>query len=202
MTGNILPGLVALGVMLVAGAASAASCGPEKARVVSPFTNGSGGWGSNTPAEVAWQSSGGNPGGYLLFTDATNATTYIDAPKTYRGSYAALNGLGYITFQHKIFSESNVNGYDPYEIRLYGPGGSATFTGGTPTAGSTSWLTVVAPLVEADWSVTSGTWTGLLANVTDLQIDIELVSNSTVPNDVEAIDNVAVVSKPCGFYSP
>ncbi len=50
--------------------------------------------------------------------------------------------------------------------------------------------------------MTSGTWTGLLANVTDMQIDIELVSNSSIPTDVEAIDNVAVVSKPCGFYSP
>lgn len=63
---------------------------------------------------------------------------------------------------------------------------------------------MVVPLVAGDWTVTSGTWEQLLANVTDLQIDIELVSNASIPGDtdIEGIDNIALISLPCGFYAP
>lgn len=40
----------------------------------------------------------------------------------------------------------------------------------------------------------SGTWLGLLANVTQLQIPIELVTNNQIPGDtdIEGIDNVTL----------
>jgi len=185
------------------GAAQAASC-PQKTIASSLFKTGLDKWKSNTPAEIAWASSGGNPDGYVQFTDATSAGTYIDAPTTYHGSYAALNGAGYITYQHQIFSETGVTAYSPYEVRLSGPGGAAKFDGTTPNSATSGWVTVVAPLVSGDWTVTSGTWSALLANVTDLQIDIELVTNQTIPGDtdIEGIDNIALISKPCGFFSP
>jgi hypothetical protein len=48
------------------------------------------------------------------------------------------------------------------------------------------------PLIQADWTINSGTWSGLLANVTQLQIPMELVTNDTIPGDTdhEGIDNV------------
>jgi hypothetical protein len=161
-------------------------------------------WTSNTPAEIRRESSGGNPGGFIQFTDKSSASTYVDAPALFHGSYASLDGAGYITYQHNIISETGVTAYSPYEIRLSGPGGAAKFDGTTPTSATTGWVTVVAPLVSGDWTVTSGTWAALLANVTDLQIDIELVTNQTIPGDtdIEGIDNIALVSLPCGFYTP
>jgi hypothetical protein len=197
--------LSALALLAVAGGSAHAgtSCAPNVA-IASNFTTGAQGWTSNTPAEVAWQSTGGSPGGFIQFTDQTGNSTYIDAPASYHAAYTKLNNAGYITYQHAIIAETGVTSYSPYEIRLSGPGGAAKFDGSPPTATSTGWVTVVAPLVSADWTVTSGTWTGLLASVTDLQIDIELVTNATIPGDtdIEGIDNVAIVSVPCGFYSP
>jgi hypothetical protein len=51
-------------------------------------------------------------------------------------------------------------------------------------------------LVEADWKLESGTWKGLLADVTELQIPIELVTNDAIPGDTdhEGIDNVILSS--------
>ncbi len=197
-----LIGATAMAAVAILAAAPAGAACKLKTVVSSTFNKNLDGWTSNTPAEVVWRSSGGNPGGFVQFTDMTGATTYIDAPASYHGSYSALDGAGFITFQHAILQEVNVSSYDPYQIFLSGPNGAAMFNGGTPTAASTGWLTVAAPLVAADWTVTSGTWSGLLANVTDLQIVIELVGNNNSGTDIEGIDNVAVASQSCGFGIP
>ena len=160
------------------------------------------GWTSNTPTEVAWRSTGGNPTGVAIFTDQSAAGTYLDAPAKFLSpaiSFSKLSGKGYISWQHKIGPQKNVQSVSPYEIRLSGPGGAAKFDGSIPPVTPQSWQTVVAPLAEADWTVTSGTWNGLLANVTDMQIDIELVTNNDNNNDTEFLDNIEVVSHPGGF---
>ena len=61
-------------------------------------------------------------------------------------------------------------------------------------------MTVVAPLVEADWAMSNGgNWSDLLANVTSIQIPMEMVSNSGGETDQEAMDNIELVSHPAGF---
>jgi hypothetical protein len=57
---------------------------------------------------------------------------------------------------------------------------------------------VAAPLLETQWTVTGGIWADLLANVQGIQIDIELINNSG-GTDIEAIDNIELVSHPKGF---
>ena len=160
------------------------------------------GWTSNTLAEVAWQATCGNPTGVAIFKDQSSAGTYLDAPAKFLSPAIAstkLSGKGYISWQHKIGPQKNVQSVSPYEIRLSGPNGAAKFDGSVPPVTPQSWQTVVAPLLEADWTVTSGTWDGLLANVTDLQIDIELVTNNGNNNDTEFLDNIEIVSHPGGF---
>jgi hypothetical protein len=153
------------------------------------------GWTSNTPSQISWSKTGGNPGGFVLFEDETGDWTVLDAPAKFLGSYSALNTVGTISFDHKIISETDIASFSPYEVDLSGPGGSATWTGATPT-GLTGWVTVNVPLVQSDWHLNSGTWAGLLANVAQLQIPIELVTNQSSPGDVdhEGIDNVALSS--------
>jgi hypothetical protein len=188
--------------LCIAGAAHAACT--QKTVASSAFAAGLQGWKSNTPAQVAWQSSGGNPGGFIQFMDMTNGTTYLDAPPSFRGNYAPLENDGYLTYQHQIISETGVTAYSPYEIRLSGPGGAAKFDGTTPSSATSGWVTIVAPIVAGDWTLTGGTWPALLANVTDVQIDIELVTNQTIPGDtdIEGIDNIALISRSCAFFTP
>jgi PEP-CTERM motif len=162
------------------------------------FDNDLGGWTSNTPAQVTWSSTGGNPGGFANFLDATGAGTYIIAPSQYLGDYQTLglNGTGTISFDHKIIAETGVIQYNPYEVFLAGPGGAATWEGSTPT-GLTPWVTQTATLNTSDgWTVTSGSWSGLMNNVTSLEIQIELVKNQDNSVDQEGIDNVALTAVP------
>jgi PEP-CTERM motif len=161
----------------------------------STFDTGLDGWTSNTPSQISWSKTGGNTGGFILFEDETNDWTVVNAPSAFLGNYTALNGVGTISFDHKIIAETGIQSLSPYEIDLSGPGGSATWTGATPK-GVTGWVTLNVPLVKSDWTINSGTWNGLLANVTQLQIPVELVTNDTIPGDTdhEGIDNVILSS--------
>jgi hypothetical protein len=161
----------------------------------STFDTSLDGWTSNTPSQISWSKTGGNPGGFISFEDTTNDWTVVNAPATFLGNYSALNSVGTISFDHKIIAETGIQSLSPYEVDLSGLGGSATWTGATPK-GVTGWVTLNVPLVQSDWTINSGTWTGLLADVTQLQIPIELVTNDTIPGDTdhEGIDNVILSS--------
>ncbi len=158
-------------------------------------------WTSNTPSEVKWTSSGGNPGGYARFEDASSTGTYIAAPAKFQLDYEALglDGSGVISFDHKIFASGSGDTYAPYMITLSGPKGIATWTGDMPvvTNGTTPWVTVTAPLIQSDWTVMSGSWSGLMEKVSGLEIQMELVVNpSGTGSDTEGIDNVILATVP------
>src|SRR3569832_1450864 len=169
------------------------------------FDSDLGGWTTNSPPDVQWNATGGNPGGEALFNDVTNGVgTIMIAPASFLSpavNYTKLNGKAYISYQHLMVKETGVIGIGNYNIVMSGPGGTATFTGATAIVlpKKNPWVAVVAPLVEADWSMSSGgSWSALLANVTSIQIPMEMVSNSG-GTDQEAMDNIKLVSHPSGF---
>jgi hypothetical protein len=169
------------------------------------FDSDLGGWTANTPPDVQWNAKGGNPGGEALFTDVTNGVgTIMLAPSNFLSpavNFTKLDGKGYISYQHQMVKETGVLGTGNYNIVMSGPGGTATFTGALAIIlpKKNPWVTVVAPLIEADWVMTSGgSWSALLANVTSIQIPMEMVSNSD-GTDQEAMDNIEIVSHPGGF---
>ena len=173
--------------------------------VETTFDSDLGGWTTNTPPDVSWQSSGGNPGGEAFFTDITlGVGTFLYAPSTFLSpavDFTKLDGKAYISYQHLMVKETGVQSVGNYNIVMSGPGGTATFTGAVAVVldKKNPWTTVVAPLVEADWVMSGGTWAGLLANVTSIQIAMEMVSNDAATKDQEAIDNIEIVSHPGGF---
>ena len=195
---------------LVALAIAGFTCSEAQAGVIasSTFDTGLDGWTSNTPSQIAWQSTGGNPGGYIQFTDASGDSTVVWASSSFLGNYASL-GVSSISFDDNIIAETQVQSVGQYEIDLSGPGGSATFLGNQPPATyPTGWIAVTAAIAvdapPSGWTVTSGTWLGLLANVTQVQIPIELVTNSQSGSwtDVEGIDNVTLTGSPASTPEP
>ena len=183
---------------------STAALATDTAVAQTGFDSDLGGWTTNTSPDVMWKATGGNPGGEASFTDVTNGVgTIMIAPSTFLTpavNFTKLNGKGYISYQHKMVKETGVLSIGNYNIVMSGPNGAATFTGAQAVvlAKNNPWVTIVAPLVEADWVMSSGTWTGLLANVTSIQIPMEMVSNSG-GTDQEAMDNIEIVSHPGGF---
>jgi hypothetical protein len=155
------------------------------------------GWTSNTPAQVRWAPTWGNPGGYAKFVDATAAVTWVLAPSEFLGDWSGLDGVESILFDHKLIDVGEgIEQYCPYTVVISGPGGRATWQGDTPD-GPTGWVGVAAPLVEAGWTVNNGSWGALLGNVDELRIRMELVQN-TVPGDgdIAGLDNIVLTPEP------
>ena len=161
--------------------------------VESAFDSDADGWTGNGN----FATDDGNPGGYMTYPGSTGVAAPSDilAPSKFLGDWSVLDGVGLIEFDHRIFEVGTaVVEFFPYSIGLSGPGGAARWSGPTPT-GPTEWLTFQVPVREQNWTVTSGTWAGLLGNVTSLLLRIELVSNSAGA-DHDGIDNVRISAVP------
>lgn len=139
----------------------------------STFDSGLDGW---TGADIRFVVSIGNPAGALEFQETYRANaTYALAPAKFLGDWSALDGTGDISYDHRVpllFSPGFYGAAVEREIRLAGPGGAATWIGSLPAFNS-SFVTVTAPLSESAWTVTSGTWQGLLANVTSFELRVD-----------------------------
>jgi len=138
-----------------------------------------------------------------VFADHGGAQAYLIAPASYLAgaiNYKKLDGKAYFAWQHQVVQEIDARDNFPYQIAISGPGGSATFTASRPTLSNVGpWRQLVAPLVEADWTVTSGTWRQILADVESVHITIEQFANGDINEDAEAIDNIELVLRPKGF---
>lgn len=162
----------------------------------SNFDSGAQGW--QLPASTQWEAVGGNPGGYLLgaIEESSNATSVASAPAAYLGSWRALECAGWLRFDYRRFSNGSgtISQFLPLTVKIRGgtdnPNGEATWTGPIITA-PTQWLSFYVPIAfAAGWSVSAGSWSDILTNVTSLTIQIELVANSGASDDKAGLDNV------------
>ena len=114
------------------------------------------------------------------------------------GDLSALDGGGELTFDYRRFTNGggSVLAFLPVTVTLGGPGGAARWEGEAFTM-PTDWVPITVPFTESEWTITGGTWSGLLDNVTSLSIVLELVSNTLPPEDFNGVDNVRLTNS-CG----
>jgi len=146
-----------------------------------------------TGSELMFQPSGGNPGGYMEFTDVeVDRTTWFLAPVGLLGDWSDNDG-GSITFDQKVFDGGSASplAITPYAVALIGPGGVASWQGSNPS--TYDWVSVMVPIHEGSWNVTSGSWDALLDDVMAFGIKAELISNSS---DVVGVDNIVIAEAP------
>ncbi len=173
------------------------------AAVVSTFDSGLDGWIGDNPGEVSFAAVGGNPGGFARFDDKSATGGVLIAPSKFLGNWSALDGSETISYDFRTITSGSHIGAGPRRIELEGPGGVAAFFGSLPCAGqfcSSSFETIVAPLIEANWTVTSGSWLALLANVTSFRIAGDHYTTLSV-GDSEGFDNITLSGNP-GAASP
>ncbi|MFX0200226.1 MAG: hypothetical protein ACFFCW_29250 [Candidatus Hodarchaeota archaeon] len=163
--------------------------------VSSMFDTDLDGWTSNTPSEIYWEATNGNPDGYLRFVDSSGERTYAYAPNKFLGDWSPLNGVGVLSFDQKVFYAGSINTINPYTVLISGPGGDATWEGATPP-GQTDWISIEVCVNETDWTINAGTWDAILNNVTKLEILMELVNNHGTDKDRTGLDNVALTPVP------
>ena len=160
--------------------------------VTTSFTTGFEGWTFVNPSGSSWQSSGGNPGGYVRFDDLgpANGGQFL-APASYLGNWTSYDGVGSLSADAQLFVlPPQAFAFPSFSIS--GPGGSAFWTASVPS-GPFGWTTFTAPITASQWSIRSGSWAAILANVTQLLI---FMPASSVGGEITGIDNVTLVPAP------
>jgi len=180
--------------MLVVSASSARS---NNIVASSTFDSSLDGWYSDAPQQIQLQGSGGNSGGYLQFHDTTFNNPWVFAPQEFLGDWRPLENNGALEYDFKVIDLGN-GAYDmvPTQFTISGPGGSASWQSSpTPPIATTDWVHWTIPIDSAHLHVTSGSLDSLLANVTELKIWVEGVSNNN-GFDTDGLDNVVLSSVP------
>ncbi|GAB4325410.1 MAG: hypothetical protein Kow00127_18180 [Bacteroidales bacterium] len=139
------------------------------------------GWSFASTGGISNSSSGGNPGRCIRISDGGGTSTAFTPPK-FLGDWSLLDNHGAdIRFDLKITDYSGPVVLSSYFLRISGPGGAATFLmDNQVNAALDRYKTFVFPIDQAYWSMESGSWANLLANVTEAEIIVEFINGSEV----------------------
>lgn len=168
----------------------------------SGFDAGPEGW--TFPVSAGWDPGMGNPGGclYGAILEPKNITARAEAPAAFLGDWSALDGgAGELRFDFALvhLGSGGQCGISPLSPRIAGPGGVASWNGPQFT-GPVPFATYIAAIHPDEWTVQSGDWAALLAEVVSLSFPLELVCNTGPGKDLNILDNVRLVlrASACG----
>ena len=185
---------VALPALFMSASAQAAS-----PILFSGFANSLEGWTKifEQTTSISHSASGGNPGGYARNIDQGPSGGDILAPSSWLGDWRGYEG-GRLSWDFRMFSAGPNDGtpFGPTMATLSGPGGTAVFTSATVPTVAAGWYANSVPMQATSWTVTGGTWAGVLANVTEFKLQIEAVFSTAFPGEVTGIDNVMLSPVP------
>ncbi len=151
---------------------------------------------------VVFQSTGGNPGGFIQLADPDSNETFFVAPSAYLGNIlSAIGGL----LKFDLFYANTVD-YDSFDIVIKG-GGTILRYNVTPALVLQTWNSITVPLTpSAAWTVHPSGATATLtdfqtvfANVTDFWILAEF-TNGVV--ETTGLDNVSLQSVDASVPEP
>lgn len=154
------------------------------------FETGIEGWRrSSNGVSMSWQSSGGNPGGYLKGADDGSDVWGFASPEAWCGDWRFYQTLA---FDYRIVSGSYSFGA-PEFVMIHGSNGQ-TLRAGIPNPGN-AWATYQVPLTAASFNTDAATFDAVMKDVVQVILYAETVSGY----DEEAIDNVRLL-KATGSY--
>jgi len=150
--------------------------------ICSDFEDGTfDGWAIQNSAGVTNNATGGNPGRCLRITDGTGISTAFPPPK-FLGDWTLLdNHNADIRVDLKVTDFTAGILLSSYFVKISGPGGEAQI----PMENSISdafnrWHTFVFPVDESYWTVTSGTWDGLISFVNSCELIVEFINGTEI----------------------
>ena len=123
--------------------------------------------------------------------DATGDMNRAYAPVKFLGDWSGADAFD--TLSADIFLNQIATAYitSNFVFRIIGPGGQATGIL-NPKPPFQSWITYKISLSSADWQLNSGTWAGLMQNVTTLIVTMEYISG----DEFNRLDNVSLSFTP------
>jgi|GEM_PF-1969688 len=166
---------------------------PGKTQVSSDFESGNtDGWVCEGDGMYYWENGTGNPGGCLrVDDDATGNTNRSFAPLKFLGDWSLTTGNDTLKADINLHRISGSYVTSTFVFRILGPGGQATGIL-NPTPAYDIWTTYKISLSSSDWQLNSGTWSGLLQNVTTLIITMEYING----DENVRLDNVGLSFTP------
>jgi hypothetical protein len=157
--------------------------------ISSTFDTGAEGWSAldqtGLDYTASWQSTGGNPGGFLQGTEtnAAGGTGYFIAPSKFLGDLSAYAG-GTLTYDLKVIQGSDY--FSDVDVIISNGVNSASWTSNINPVGQ-GWFTFQVQLSPANFG---SNLTSILSNVTEFQIRGEFINGP----EVEGLDNVRLNS--------
>ena len=138
-----------------------------------------------------WTDGAGNPGGCLqIDDDAIGEWGLATAPPAYLGDWSAFAPTDSLVYDAIHIPLGSQTGNPPVMFRIEGPGGAATATqAGFPAH---VWNHFAIPIDPTAWEMQTGTWTGLISNVTAVELAAEMI----VGDEVVLMDNVRLDGDP------
>lgn len=162
---------------------------PAKANLTSTFDSGAEGWNAVDPTgdyTSTWESSGGNPGGYLRGSesDPLGGTGYFYAPASWLGNWSAYAG-GTISYDLKVFDGTDY--FNDLDVIISNGSDSVSWSSNINPVGD-GWVTFQVQLTAANFS--GADLASVLSNVTSFSIRGEFISGP----EAEGLDNVSVAT--------
>jgi hypothetical protein len=169
---------------------------PAKANLTSTFDSSAEGWNAVDPTgdyTSSWQSSGGNPGGYLQGSesDPLGGTGYFYAPASWLGNWSAYAG-GTISYDLKVFDGTDY--FNDLDVIISNGSSSVSWSSNVNPVGD-GWVTFQVQLTAANFGASLAP---ILSNVTSFAIRGEFISGA----EVEGLDNVSVAAVAAGTPEP
>ena len=160
------------------------------ASFVSTFDAGDEGWRFANDVKLLWQSSGGNPGGFLQGNDkGYGKVWYYVSPSSWSGDWSQyINGT--LSFDLKLINTGGGQHFEADEVIIYGNNDKKLIWNGQhPTK---EWTHYNITLNEATFNVTEDYFMDVISNVKELWIRGEYTDNL----DIEGLDNVIIKPVP------
>jgi PKD repeat protein len=137
------------------------------------------GWTFVNTGGASLQNSGGNPMGYVRISEGSGVLSQAVAPPAYLGDWSGLEGNADLQFDIKIISRSGSFVINHDFMRISGPGGVATVPYDSSVLKADNHWKTFSFLVDPNvWTMVSGDWNSLLANVTEVSVFPEFFNNT------------------------
>lgn len=158
--------------------------------IESTFDAGLEGWTGSTGGDLAFVSTGGNPGGFLQQTDTDLSDMFVMAPASFLGDLSAfLNGT--LSFDARQVG-GNGEKYAPFGfVTLFNGGNAISADIAGANAPSNDWTTFSMNLDAAGFQTTPEAVAAVLSNVTMIMVQLESQIGAV---EVTGMDNFRMVS--------
>lgn len=155
--------------------------------------------GSDASSTVTWQATGGNPGGYLRYTEATTGgEDRLALPNAFLGDKSGYYG-GEFSFDHRLTGGTSYANTRLNDVEFVGGGFNLIYDLATPTLNT--WLSHVLPLDDTGaWvhagSLVPATASEILTTLSDLTAIYLHADFRLGTTEVSHFDNIRMVPEP------